>query len=295
MIRSGQKRGHVCQRPTHARRARADASSTRPAPAENGAAPSEPLAPADDSPLLAAVLAAQKTYRFGEIELPPTIARAIEKMGFVDAHRGPGARHRSTARRPDLIGQAQTGTGKTAAFGIPIVEKVDPSGKHVQALVLTPTRELCVQVTEEIRRIGVFRNVGAVAIYGGSSMERQITALKQGDAGRGRHAGTRARPDPSRRAAARPGQHRDPGRGRPHARHGLHRRRRDDPVALPAQPPDGALQRHHAVRHPAHLRSVHGSQGGAHRGAARDADGRDRAPARRTSSPSRTRSRRSWS
>jgi ATP-dependent RNA helicase DeaD len=80
----------------------------------------------------------------------------------------------------DLIGQAQTGTGKTAAFGIPIVEKVEPSGRFVQALILTPTRELCVQVTEEIRRIGVFRNVAAVAIYGGSSMDRQVTALKRG-------------------------------------------------------------------------------------------------------------------
>ena len=80
----------------------------------------------------------------------------------------------------DLIGQAQTGTGKTAAFGIPIIEKVDPSGLFVQALVLTPTRELCVQVTEEIGRLGVFRNVKAVAIYGGSSMDRQITALRRG-------------------------------------------------------------------------------------------------------------------
>ena len=80
----------------------------------------------------------------------------------------------------DLIGQAQTGTGKTAAFAIPIVEKIDPSSAHVQALVLTPTRELCVQVTEEIARIGQFRGVRTVAIYGGSSMDRQIDALKRG-------------------------------------------------------------------------------------------------------------------
>src|SRR2546423_984961 len=79
----------------------------------------------------------------------------------------------------DLIGQAQTGTGKTAAFGIPIVEKIDPAAGHVQALVLTPTRELCVQVTDEIARIGQFRNVKTVAIYGGSSMERQISPLRR--------------------------------------------------------------------------------------------------------------------
>jgi ATP-dependent RNA helicase DeaD len=80
----------------------------------------------------------------------------------------------------DVIGQAQTGTGKTAAFGIPMIEKIDPAQGHVQALVLTPTRELCVQVTDELNRIGQFRNVRAVPIYGGSSMERQITGLKRG-------------------------------------------------------------------------------------------------------------------
>ena len=80
----------------------------------------------------------------------------------------------------DILGIAQTGTGKTAAFGIPIVEKIDPAAGHVQALVLTPTRELCVQVTDEIARIGQFRNVKTVAIYGGSSMDRQISALRRG-------------------------------------------------------------------------------------------------------------------
>ncbi len=133
-----------------------------------------------ESPLLAAVLAAQKTYRFGEMELPPTLARAIEKMGFTEPTEVQARAIGPLREGKDLIGQAQTGTGKTAAFGIPIVEKVDTSGTHVQALVLTPTRELCVQVTEEIRRIGVFRNVSAVAIYGGSSMDRQVTALKRG-------------------------------------------------------------------------------------------------------------------
>ena len=169
----------TCLPETDARPARPRRRSSR-RPAGNGAAPSEPLAPADDSPLLAAVLAAQKSYRFGEIELPPTIARAIEKMGFVEPTEVQARAIGPLRAGRDLIGQAQTGTGKTAAFGIPIVEKVDPSGRFVQALVLTPTRELCVQVTEEIRRIGAFRNVGAVAIYGGSSMERQITALKRG-------------------------------------------------------------------------------------------------------------------
>ena len=133
-----------------------------------------------DSPFLAAVLATQRHHRFGEIELPVTIARAIEKMGFTTPTEVQARAIGPLRAGKDLIGQAQTGTGKTAAFGIPIVEKVDPAGPYVQALVLTPTRELCVQVTEEIRRLGVFRNVAAVAIYGGSSMDRQVTALKRG-------------------------------------------------------------------------------------------------------------------
>ncbi len=132
------------------------------------------------SELETAVRAAATGYRFGEIEVPPTIARAIAEMGF---HTPTEVQDRSIPplrRGEDLIGQAQTGTGKTAAFGIPIVEKIDPSSQHVQALILTPTRELCVQVTEEIARIGRFRGIRTVAIYGGSSMDRQIDALKRG-------------------------------------------------------------------------------------------------------------------
>jgi ATP-dependent RNA helicase DeaD len=163
------------QRPARRRAPRPPRRSAQPAPPAATDHTTEA-----DSPLLAAVLAAQKSYRFGEIELPPTIARAIEKMGFSEPTEVQARSIGPLRAGKDLIGQAQTGTGKTAAFGIPLIEKVDPGARHVQALVLTPTRELCVQVTEEIRRIGAFRNVEAVAIYGGSSMDRQITALKRG-------------------------------------------------------------------------------------------------------------------
>ncbi|MCC6618998.1 MAG: DEAD/DEAH box helicase, partial [Chloroflexi bacterium] len=101
-------------------------------------------------------------------------------MGFVTPTEVQARAIPPLRRGLDLIGQAQTGTGKTAAFGIPIVEKIDPASTGVQALILTPTRELCVQVTEEIARIGQFRGVRTVAIYGGSSMDRQISALKRG-------------------------------------------------------------------------------------------------------------------
>jgi ATP-dependent RNA helicase DeaD len=132
------------------------------------------------SELKAAVLAAAARYRFGEIGVPATIARALEKMGYVIPTEVQARAIPPLRRGEDLIGQAQTGTGKTAAFGIPIVEKIEPASRHVQALVLTPTRELCVQVTEEIGRIGQLRGVRTVAIYGGSSMDRQIEGLARG-------------------------------------------------------------------------------------------------------------------
>jgi ATP-dependent RNA helicase DeaD len=80
----------------------------------------------------------------------------------------------------DLIGQAQTGTGKTAAFGIPIIEKIDHRSRKVQALVLAPTRELAIQVAEEITKIGRHTVLRVVPIYGGQSYDRQIRALEHG-------------------------------------------------------------------------------------------------------------------
>jgi ATP-dependent RNA helicase DeaD len=133
-----------------------------------------------DSALTDAVMAAAAGYRFGDIEVPATIARALEQMGYVTPTEVQARAIPPLRAGGDFIGQAQTGTGKTAAFGIPIVEQVDPSDKSVQALVLTPTRELCQQVTDEIGRIGQFRNVKTVAIYGGAAMDRQITALQRG-------------------------------------------------------------------------------------------------------------------
>ncbi|HHG75132.1 MAG TPA: DEAD/DEAH box helicase, partial [Persephonella sp.] len=80
----------------------------------------------------------------------------------------------------DLIAQAQTGTGKTAAFGIPIVEKVNPKARKIQALVLVPTRELAIQVTKEIKDLGREKRIFALAIYGGKSIKHQIDFLKKG-------------------------------------------------------------------------------------------------------------------
>jgi ATP-dependent RNA helicase DeaD len=80
----------------------------------------------------------------------------------------------------DVIGQAQTGTGKTAAFGLPIVEYIDPDVREVQALVLTPTRELCIQVTQALRAYGARRGVDVVAVFGGAPIRTQQAQLRGG-------------------------------------------------------------------------------------------------------------------
>jgi ATP-dependent RNA helicase DeaD len=80
----------------------------------------------------------------------------------------------------DVIGQAQTGTGKTAAFGIPLVEKVNARKKYPQALVLTPTRELAIQVAEEISSFSGSKRIQTAVVYGGSSMSQQIRTLRAG-------------------------------------------------------------------------------------------------------------------
>src|SRR5919205_430383 len=80
----------------------------------------------------------------------------------------------------DVIGQAQTGTGKTAAFGLPILEHVDPTVPEVQALVLTPTRELCIQVTQAIRTYGQHTGADVVAVFGGAPIRSQQAQLRAG-------------------------------------------------------------------------------------------------------------------
>ena len=80
----------------------------------------------------------------------------------------------------DVIGQAQTGTGKTAAFGLPLIEYVDASSEDVEALVLTPTRELCIQVTQALRAYGSKKGIDVVAVFGGAPIREQMTRLNRG-------------------------------------------------------------------------------------------------------------------
>jgi ATP-dependent RNA helicase DeaD len=120
------------------------------------------------------------TARFGDLEVHPDVARAIDELGFmaptpVQAQAIPILR-----AGKDLLAQAQTGTGKTAAFAIPIIERVDPQEKRPQALIVVPTRELCVQVTREFGAIGKYRRAHEVAIYGGVPYGPQERALARG-------------------------------------------------------------------------------------------------------------------
>lgn len=115
-------------------------------------------------------------YDFG---LHHAIVRALGSMGFEEATAIQVQTIPAALQGKDLIGQAQTGTGKTAAFGIPLIERVDEADTRIQAVVLTPTRELAVQVAEEINKIAQFTKIAALPIYGGQDITRQIKALKK--------------------------------------------------------------------------------------------------------------------
>lgn len=119
--------------------------------------------------------------RFEELGISSEILKAIKYMGFEE----PSAIQKKAipvmVSGRDLIGQAQTGTGKTAAFGIPMLEKINPRNKKIQGIVLCPTRELAIQVAEEIRNLAKYlHGIKVVPIYGGQDIVKQIRSLKSG-------------------------------------------------------------------------------------------------------------------
>ncbi|MGE5673855.1 MAG: DEAD/DEAH box helicase, partial [Mycobacterium leprae] len=122
----------------------------------------------------------EEKFTFRNLGLSDKALKALDDMGFEE----PSPIQRETIplllAGKDVIGQAQTGTGKTAAFGVPIIERMNPRLRSVQALVLTPTRELAIQVAEEIAKIGKYTRAKTIAIYGGQSIERQIRSLHFG-------------------------------------------------------------------------------------------------------------------
>jgi ATP-dependent RNA helicase DeaD len=117
---------------------------------------------------------------FAELGLSEPLLKALRDVGY----ESPSPIQEQTIppllEGRDVIGQAQTGTGKTAAFGLPLLQSVDPSEDEVQALVLTPTRELCIQVTQALRAYGVHKGVDPVAVFGGAPIRTQQAQLRQG-------------------------------------------------------------------------------------------------------------------
>jgi ATP-dependent RNA helicase DeaD len=118
---------------------------------------------------------------FTELGLSPQLLQAVEKMGFEKASPIQAESIPPLMEGRDMIGQSQTGSGKTAAFGIPAIERVDPLQRHPQVLILCPTRELASQVAEEIAKLAFFKEgVRELPLYGGASYERQFRGLKAG-------------------------------------------------------------------------------------------------------------------
>jgi len=118
---------------------------------------------------------------FSELGLSAEILKAIDKMGFEQAAPIQAAAIPVLMEGHDVVGQSQTGSGKTAAFAIPAIEKTDPNLRAVQTLILCPTRELAVQVSEEVHKLALFkRGIHALPIYGGQSYDRQLYGLRQG-------------------------------------------------------------------------------------------------------------------
>jgi ATP-dependent RNA helicase DeaD len=118
---------------------------------------------------------------FSELGLSPELLKAIEKLGFEQAAPIQAAAIPILMQGKDVVGQSQTGSGKTAAFAAPAIEKVNVDERATQILILCPTRELAVQVSEEVHKLAYFkRGLRALPIYGGQSYDRQLFGLRQG-------------------------------------------------------------------------------------------------------------------
>lgn len=116
--------------------------------------------------------------KFSELGLSDSLLKAIRRSGYEEATPIQESTIPMVLAGKDVIGQAQTGTGKTAAFGLPIIEHADVDDPSVQALIISPTRELAIQTQEELFRLGRDKGVKVQVVYGGADIRRQIKALK---------------------------------------------------------------------------------------------------------------------
>ena len=122
-----------------------------------------------------------KPTSFDDLSLPPDLRRAVQDLGFEEPTPIQALAIPAIRQGLDVIGQAHTGTGKTAAYGLPLLEKIDPGNRAIQALVICPTRELAIQVAEELTQLSRHkRGIVILPVYGGQSMDRQLQALRKG-------------------------------------------------------------------------------------------------------------------
>jgi ATP-dependent RNA helicase DeaD len=121
-----------------------------------------------------------ESITFSQLNLSQSILNAIKDIGYEEPTPIQAQAIPLIMEGKDVVGQAQTGTGKTAAFGIPALELVDPEFNDVQVLVLCPTRELANQVSDELTKLSAYQKLRILPIYGGQSLERQIKALRRG-------------------------------------------------------------------------------------------------------------------
>ncbi len=119
---------------------------------------------------------------FNQLNLNPSLLKAIEELGYSEPTEIQSQTIPAILEKNDVLGQSHTGSGKTAAFGLPLLDILSASRSHqTQALVILPTRELCLQVTSELRKFSTYlSDMAIVALYGGESIERQIRLLKRG-------------------------------------------------------------------------------------------------------------------
>ena len=121
------------------------------------------------------------SMKFNELGLKPEILQALEELGYEDPTPIQERAIPALLGGGDVIGQAQTGTGKTAAFGLPLLQYVDPESDETQAIVLTPTRELCIQVTQALRSYAEhIKGLEIVAVFGGAPIASQRAQLRGG-------------------------------------------------------------------------------------------------------------------
>ncbi len=139
------------------------------------------------------------TTGFTRFNLHPALVQAVTDLGFIEPTPIQSDVIPILLAGQDVIGQAQTGTGKTAAFALPILNNLTPGARMVQSLVLVPTRELALQVATAMESYGGHLEMSVLAVYGGQPYSRQIGRLRKGRRHRGGHTRAPARPDPEER------------------------------------------------------------------------------------------------